>query len=110
MTRRLLATYLTITALALAVLAVPLGLTFAQRERDRLYFDIERDAIVIATLAEDPGAVVRREDLIARVWDDHWWGPTKTLDVHVASLRKRLGNPGWVATVRGVGYRLDMPT
>jgi signal transduction histidine kinase len=53
MTRRLLATYVTITALALAVLAVPLGLTFAQRERDRLFFDIERDAIVIASLAED---------------------------------------------------------
>ena len=53
MTRRLLATYLTITALALAVLAVPLGLTFAERERDRLSFDIERDAIVIASLAED---------------------------------------------------------
>lgn len=53
MTRRLLATYLTITALALAMLAVPLGLTFARRERDRLYFDMERDAMVIATLAED---------------------------------------------------------
>jgi signal transduction histidine kinase len=52
-TRRLLATYLTITALALAALAVPLGLSFAHRERDRLYVDIERDAIVIASLAED---------------------------------------------------------
>lgn len=53
MTRRLLVTYLTITALALAMLAVPLGLTFARRERDRLFFDMERDAMVIATLAED---------------------------------------------------------
>jgi signal transduction histidine kinase len=53
MTRRLLATYLSITALALAALAVPLGLSFAHRERDRLYVDIERDAIVIASLVED---------------------------------------------------------
>jgi signal transduction histidine kinase len=53
MTRRLLVTYLTITALAIAALAVPLGLSNARRERDRLYFDIERDAIVVAALVED---------------------------------------------------------
>jgi C4-dicarboxylate-specific signal transduction histidine kinase len=52
-TRRLLVTYLTITALALTALAVPLGLSFSRRERDRLYVDIERDAIVIASLVED---------------------------------------------------------
>ncbi|HVV37231.1 MAG TPA: response regulator transcription factor [Acidimicrobiales bacterium] len=62
---------------------------------------------LLAALTEDPGAVLRREDLIARVWDEHWWGPTKTLDVHVASLRKKLGRPEWVATVRGVGYRFE---
>jgi len=60
-----------------------------------------------ANFAEDPGAVVRREHLIEDVWDEHWWGPTKTLDVHIASLRKKLGDPTWIATVRGVGYRLD---
>ena len=53
MIRRLLATYVTITAVALLVLVVPLGLTFARSERDRLYFDIERDAGAIASLAED---------------------------------------------------------
>jgi len=62
---------------------------------------------LLAKLAEDPGAVVRREHLIEEVWDEHWWGPTKTLDVHIASLRKKLGDPTWIATVRGVGYRLD---
>ena len=41
-----------------------------------------------------------------QVWDPHWYGPTKTLDVHVASLRKKLGDPGWIETVRGVGFRL----
>src|SRR5262245_39573134 len=53
MTRRLLFTYLTISAFALAALAIPLGITFAQRERDRLYFEIERDASSIAAASED---------------------------------------------------------
>ena len=52
----------------------------------------------------------RREEIIARVWDENWWGSTKTLDVHVASLRKKLGDPRWIATLRGVGYRLDVPS
>jgi signal transduction histidine kinase len=53
MTRRLLFTYLTISAFALAALAIPLGITFAQRERDRLYFEIERDASSVAAASED---------------------------------------------------------
>ena len=53
MTRRLVLTYLAITALALTAFVVPLGLTFARRERERLYFDIERDAMAVASLAED---------------------------------------------------------
>ncbi|MGY1708588.1 response regulator transcription factor [Geodermatophilus sp. SYSU D00758] len=64
---------------------------------------------LLALLAEEPGTVRRREDIIARVWDENWWGSTKTLDVHVASLRKKLGDPRWIATLRGVGYRLDVP-
>ena len=51
---------------------------------------------------------MRREQIIEEVWDTHWWGPTKTLDVHVASLRKKLGHPSWISTARGVGYRLDV--
>jgi len=62
---------------------------------------------LLAKLAEDPGAVVRRERIIEEVWDEHWWGSTKTLDVHIASLRKKLGDPSLIATVRKVGYRLD---
>ena len=53
MTRRLVLTYLAITLVGLAVLVIPLGQTFASRERDRLLFDIERDATVVASLAED---------------------------------------------------------
>jgi signal transduction histidine kinase len=51
--RRLLLTYLTITAVALVALVVPLGVTFARRERDRLYFDIERDAVAVGSVSED---------------------------------------------------------
>jgi len=56
-------------------------------------------------LAADPGAVRSREQLMHDVWDEHWWGSTKTLDVHVASLRRKL-RPELIETVRSVGYRL----
>jgi DNA-binding response OmpR family regulator len=61
---------------------------------------------LLALLAEDPGAVVSRETILEEVWDPHWYGPTKTLDVHVASLRKKLGHREWIETVRRVGLRL----
>jgi two-component system, OmpR family, response regulator RegX3 len=60
---------------------------------------------LLAVLAADPGTVLRREHLLEQVWDMNWFGSTKTLDVHVASLRKKLGDPGWIETVRGVGFR-----
>jgi two-component system, OmpR family, response regulator RegX3 len=65
---------------------------------------------LLAYLASDPGAVFNRQDILEAVWDTHWYGPTKTLDVHVAALRKKLGDPGWIETVRGVGFRLVQPT
>ena len=61
---------------------------------------------LLAFLADDAGAVRPRQELLENVWDPHWYGPTKTLDVHVASLRKKLGDPRWIETVRGVGFRL----
>lgn len=64
---------------------------------------------LLVVLGVDPGAVVPRMSIIEQVWDEHWYGPTKTLDVHVAQLRQKLGNPGWIETVRGVGYRLADP-
>ena len=64
---------------------------------------------VLEVLAADPGAVVTRSSLIDQVWDEHWYGPTKTLDVHVAQLRRKLGSPKWIETVRSVGYRLHDP-
>jgi DNA-binding response OmpR family regulator len=64
---------------------------------------------LLALLATDPGRVRPRTEIIEQVWDEHWWGPTKTLDVHIAAIRKKLGDPGWITTLRGVGYRLDPP-
>ena len=61
---------------------------------------------LLTLLAEDPGVVYTRDQILEQVWDPHWFGPTKTLDVHVASLRKKLGDPAWIETVRGVGFRL----
>ena len=61
---------------------------------------------LLSLLAEDPGAVVNRQTILEEVWDPHWYGPTKTVDVHVASLRKKLGHPEWIETVRRVGLRL----
>ena len=64
---------------------------------------------LLALLTEEPGVARTREEIIARVWDENWWGPTKTLDVHIASLRRKLENPDWIVTLRGVGYRFDPP-
>lgn len=61
---------------------------------------------LLALLAFDPGVVVSREHVLREVWKTDWFGPTKTVDVHVASLRRKLGDPGWIETVRGVGFRL----
>lgn len=41
------------------------------------------------------------------LWDPHWYGPTKTVDVHVASIRPKLQDPGWIEAVRGVGFRFE---
>jgi two-component system response regulator RegX3 len=65
---------------------------------------------LLARLAADAGSVVTREELMSDVWDENWFGSTKTLDVHVASLRRKLGEtpeaPRHIETVRGVGFRL----
>lgn len=60
---------------------------------------------LLVYLGRDPEAVHTREQIIESVWDENWWGPTKTLDVHIASLRKKL-LPEVIETVRGVGFRL----
>lgn len=72
---------------------------------------------LLAFLVANAGRVVTRERLMSEVWDEHWFGSTKTLDVHIAALRRRLGEdagdtanePSRIATLRSVGYRYELP-
>ena len=60
---------------------------------------------LLAYLYAEPGVVFRRNDILEHVWDTNWYGTTKTLDAHIASIRKKLGNPDWIQSVRGVGFK-----
>jgi two-component system, OmpR family, response regulator RegX3 len=76
-------------------------------ELSRKEFDL------LAELIRHAGRVVTREDLMNRVWDENWFGSTKTLDVHMGWLRRKLGDdaaaPRFIHTVRGVGFRFSAP-
>ena len=76
-------------------------------ELSRKEFDLLR------LLMENAGSVVTRERLIDEVWDTNWFGSTKTLDVHVSGLRKKLrddsNDPRYIHTIRGVGFRFAGP-
>lgn len=76
-------------------------------ELSRKEFDL------LAELVRSAGSVVSREDLMASVWDENWFGSTKTLDVHIGWLRKKLhddaNKPRYLHTVRGVGFRFAAP-
>jgi DNA-binding response OmpR family regulator len=69
-------------------------------ELSRKEFDL------LCALASSAGRVLTREFLMETVWDENWFGPTKTLDVHVGALRRKLGD-GYIHTVRGVGFRFE---
>jgi len=79
----------------------------AELDLSRKEFDL------LAELMRHAGHVVKREDLMSRVWDVNWFGSTKTLDVHIGWLRRKLGNspgsPAYIETVRGVGFRFAAP-
>jgi len=66
---------------------------------------------LLANLAAVVGTALRREDLMAEVWDEHWFGSTKTLDVTVSTLRRKLDDVAHgaveITTLRGIGYRLE---
>ena len=92
-----------------------LGRLVIDRRAQRVFLDGAEVAMtpkefgVLAFLAEDPGALRRRTEILEHVWDAHWYGPTKTVDAHVAAIRRKLGDPNWVEAVRGVGFRLGTP-
>ena len=129
---RLLVALAYILLLAIVALEVPLALSL----RDRVDAEVRSQArsqadVVAATVAGNlddaetldgtvrraaetvRGRVVTREDLMARVWDENWFGSTKTLDVHVRWLRQKLDDapdaPRYLHTVRGVGFRFTAP-
>jgi DNA-binding response OmpR family regulator len=99
--------------------AAPAVLSFGELQVDlrvrQVHLDTRRVPVtrkefdLLTLLLEDPGAVKTREEIISKVWDEHWHGSTRTLDVHVGSLRAKLGDTRWIETVRGVGYRIDRP-
>jgi len=64
---------------------------------------------LLAYLAGDAGAVRTRTDIVEHVWDANWFGPTKTVDAHIAGIRRKLGDHAWIESVRGVGFRLAAP-
>jgi len=68
-----------------------------------------KEFAILECLASDPGRVVSRQEMLERAWDEHWYGPTKVLDVHMAALRRKLGDPGIIETVYGHGFRLADP-
>jgi len=66
---------------------------------------------LLALMVAEAGKVVTREQIMRQVWDSKWWGSTKTLDMHVSWLRRKLGDdahsPQYITTVRGVGFRFE---
>jgi DNA-binding response OmpR family regulator len=75
-----------------------------------------REFDLLAFLMDHAGVAVTRERIMSEVWDEHWFGPTKTLDMHISALRRKLGEtvgdesaPSRITTLRGVGYRFELP-
>jgi two-component system response regulator RegX3 len=72
-----------------------------------------REFDLLALLMQHAGRALRREEIMDEVWDPHWFGSTKTLDVHIAWLRKKLedepAHPRYITTIRGVGFRFADP-
>jgi DNA-binding response OmpR family regulator len=88
------------------------GRLSVDRRAARAYVDGEevpltpKEYELLAFLTEEPGALMTREQIMEAVWDANWFGPTKTLDVHVAALRRKFAGVVAIETVRGVGFRL----
>ncbi|WP_028063918.1 response regulator transcription factor [Solirubrobacter soli] len=74
---------------------------------DRLLDLSPKEFDLLALLVREAGTVVTRERIMDEVWDVNWFGSTKTLDMHMSWLRKKLGDPPLIATVRRVGFRFE---
>jgi DNA-binding response OmpR family regulator len=98
--------------LEIADVRMDLDTHLASRAGERLDLTVKEFEVLRVLLAR-AGKVVRRDDLIREVWDSSWFGPTKTLDVHISALRKKLGDDPaesrYIHTIRGVGFRFAGP-
>lgn len=92
-----------------------IGRLMVDRRSQRVHVDGEEIPLtatefeLLSVLAEDPGAVYRRTELLERVWSTSLYVTPKTVDAHIAAVRKKLGHPEWIEAVRGVGFRLELP-
>ncbi|MCP9276457.1 response regulator transcription factor [Mycolicibacterium arenosum] len=107
------------SAIAIGELVIDTGSRVATFNGHRLKLR-SREYDLLARLVADADTAVSRTDLMADVWDEHWYGSTKTLDVHVGILRRKLADAAdqyssdpsatpTITTLRGFGYRLDSP-
>ncbi len=66
---------------------------------------------LLSLLMRNPGVTIKREEIMSQVWDEHWWGSTRTLDTHTSTLRRKILDdtdpPSKIVTVRGVGFRFE---
>jgi len=66
---------------------------------------------LVELLMRQPGVTLKREYIMSRVWDENWWGSTRTLDTHISTLRRKIRDdadpPSKIVTVRGVGFRFE---
>jgi two-component system response regulator RegX3 len=99
-------------AITVGELEVDIGARRARLDQEELQLS-RTEFDLLAELIRNAGRVVTREQLMDRVWDENWFGSTKTLDVHVRWLRQKLGDdpsePRYLHTVRGVGFRFTAP-
>ena len=106
---RLVLAFTYVLVLVIVALEVPLAINLSNRVDAEIKSEAHSATELLALLMSEAGSVISRERLIDEVWDTNWFGSTKTLDVHVSSLRRKLGddsqNPRFIHTVRGVGFR-----
>jgi DNA-binding response OmpR family regulator len=108
---------LRLTSVTIADVAVPPNGLHVDASARRVWMDgaeitmSPKEFDLLAYLWQHRGQTVRREQIMSDVWDENWWGSTRTLDTHVAALRRKLCDigdpPQLITTVRGVGLRLE---
>ncbi len=83
-------------------------------DRDDARTEIElttKEFDLLELLMREPGVTLKREQIMSDVWDENWWGSTRTLDTHTSTLRRKIHDdtdpPSKIVTVRGVGFRFD---